>query len=928
MNPNETARAQVFMYNNIFFSRGVDAGAETFKVVRGDAGAKKSANRDVQCVSTLHRLDKSGLYTLATVLIDYLGIRYVCQSTLPGILHGEKSHTLLYGSVEVTRVLKHDPQLQEDLGEALGESLMIAARPILRKPLTQERVQEAPTGVAASLVTPDEDASDELGNEMVVSSLAMEAKAIQGSDKRRYVLDLIRLSPRDANWIAESKGGTGKWENAYKPASNSSIPAQVNDDEWTMHVLRPELVTRYMQHCMTKFMQEKKDAEAKNNGTESEPTVIEGDAHKDEIGAGGDTSPQKETDEKAEIERKEKTAQIAAEGLQYLKTIRLNINVFLPDVRSLEDIDEAAFTQIKEDEQRVRDASAFLWEDVLPKITAAVRDSTVYQAPVDGKSLTEFIHRFGVNCRYLGRLAHLAAEQEARDARMRADLVSGRSTKIERRCMPRFWLELLETEMVARAAKHLLDLYLTEDNAAAAAQPAQTVASFLSALVSESEETAAQTEARMTNVVYDEEDFSGLTMTGAGGGGDATPFQVRSRHEVWQDIELEVARRFRYSLTLYNTKDKSGNSSRALYVPLLRRVCQRTGVRLVARAYDVGNRCNCTSGTFSGGRLLASSPISSLDIIDIVPLMKHFAAYDEGFFPCTVEPTLTLPPLQVSMPDVRSTLEQAHVLVTHQRDLPRGLESAQEAGALYQRITESPCHPGILESLELMATIFLEAGDPKAAAAHTAKLVGLTTQAKGFDSSATYYAQLTLFQLLYASKQYNACVRHLRAAIFVLEILCGPRHTEHFNNYHKLGTIYSMEELNGKYATTALECFLEADRRESGDRLMDGVVARNLAKAHADLQNYSEALRLETSAIQMFHTFAGAEHELTQRSDADRKRYKLLADELNKQAKQTEKLEEESAKADALAAEIAAEEHRQNNVGSGKGVPKKKKKKG
>ena len=90
MNPNENARSHVYLHNNIFFSRAVDSGVDTFKLCQGDKCARKSASRDAQCLGIIHKLDVAGMNTLATVLIDYLGTRMVCQSIVPSILLGEK----------------------------------------------------------------------------------------------------------------------------------------------------------------------------------------------------------------------------------------------------------------------------------------------------------------------------------------------------------------------------------------------------------------------------------------------------------------------------------------------------------------------------------------------------------------------------------------------------------------------------------------------------------------------------------------------------------------------------------------------------------------------------------------------------------------------------------------------------------------------
>ena len=125
MNPNEPARSHVYLHNNIFFSRAIDTGLDTFKVIQGDAAAKKSASRDANSMGVLHRLDVPGLHTLATVLVEYLGMRIVCQSVVPGILHGEKSHSLLYGAVETLSELQCNDEMHKLLEASIGESCMV-----------------------------------------------------------------------------------------------------------------------------------------------------------------------------------------------------------------------------------------------------------------------------------------------------------------------------------------------------------------------------------------------------------------------------------------------------------------------------------------------------------------------------------------------------------------------------------------------------------------------------------------------------------------------------------------------------------------------------------------------------------------------------------------------------------------------------------
>lgn len=931
MNPNEGARSQVFLHNNIFFSRALDSSPETFKIAQGDKAARKAANRDIQCISTLHRSEKTGLYTLATVLIDYLGTRYVCQSIIPGILIGEKSHTLLYGAVETGVPLKWDAELHTLLKESVAEPMMIATRKILRLPLTQDRMDEVQKIKETSPFFAGLENKTEVEkvepNATIETCIPIEAKGILGSDQRRYLLDFGRLTPRDANWLPETKGGTGRYEAALNGSAKgkSTIPSSLDDDEWTMHVLRPELVSRFTQYAMATYMHEKKimqkQGEKVDKIAKETTDAITRESETKEVADSSvvDGNDIKE-DSPITVEPKakeEKKGMLSEEDLAYMESLRLNINVFLPHMKQFEGIDDEYAKQMRQDENKVREVASFLWDDILPKITRAIRDGTVPQVPLDGRTLTEFLHRNGVNCRYLGRLAFLAREEEVKDEQVEAGLKQGTRTIIERKKMPRCWLDLLECEMVARASKHVLDRYLTENGGVAAAQPSQTIGSFLSALVSERVETAAQTEARLEKRESnepDEDDFNSLTLRLRGGEDESGSGGILGRYEVWQDIEAEVGRRFRYRLLLFNNGNKSG---RALYIPLLRRFCQRTGIRLAGKDYDVGGSCICNLGSIWPGGMTESYPISQLDVIDIVPLMKHAAAYNEGFTPCSVGPTVALPALQVSLRDARIALERAHVQVNI-RSLGKGLELAQEAASLYQRVTENASHPGVIESIELMANIFLEAGDPEMAAANGAKVLALAIQNGGFDTANVFTSHMTLFQMFYAGRELDRALKHLHAALYILEIMAGPRHTECFTAYHKLGSVYSNDDYEGKYLDIALKFMQEAVKRESCDRLMDGIVAKSLAKILSGVGDYKEAVEAEKKAYQILSMFLSQEHQLSKESDTDLKNYTKLAVQQGSRLVSDEKIKEEEAKAEAVAAALAAEEEKERKKLSGK----------
>ena len=899
MNPNEPWRSQVFLHNNIFFSRAVDAGLETFKVAKGDKAARKSASRDLHCLGALHRVERTGLHTLATVIVDYLGSRFVCQSVLPGILSGEKNHTLLYGAVETGVPLVWDKEMHELFEKTLGKGFMIATRPMPRQPLTPKRLAEIEDAKLTSPLFIGNEKSKQNKNNASLSPTIdicapLEAKGIRGSDQRKYVLDMTRLTPRDANWVPKNKGGTGKWDFDTETSETlkdcGRIPESLDDEEWTLAVLRSELISSYAQIKMSKYVQEKKKLD------EDDKSKIEGD--KPTLNGTAENNDKSKDD------------------LAYLNSLRFNVNVFLPDIQTFEGIGDDAAEQIRKDEEMVRNAAIYLWDNVIPCLTRDIRLATVHTVPHDGKSLTEFLHQRGINCRYLGRVAELAQVEEKKDHDQIKSFKENRVSKLDRRKMPLFWLELLECEMIARAAKHILDRYLSFNISANFGCLSQVVASFLCALVSAREETAGETENRMErskNCVPDEEELSGLTLFQT-----STTKYLKSRHDIWNEIEDEIGRRFRYNLTIFN---QTVPNDRTPYIPLLRRVCQRNGIRLAAKAFNVGLNCLYVDSG-SGGPVGFSYPISALDIIDIVPLMKHSAAHSEGFVPCGFALSNGLPALHISLPDARSTLETAH-LYHNKKLLSRALDLAQEAAMLYQRVCDTPAHPGVVRCIDLMGSILYDAGEPKIAAANAGRALGFQTQISGFDSPDVINLHFVMYQCLVAAGEPSKAIKHMKAAIYLMELIGGRNHLELSNAYHKVGTVYhGMNDLE-----TARRFYQEATARDSCDRLLEAMISKSSALVLAGLGDFKSAVVNEKRAYQLFSVLLGDNHSLAKQSDHALNNFMRAAVEQGTRVVDKQKKKKKEEAAQAIASEIEAEEAAEEVKRKKKNQKKKKKRK-
>ncbi|KAM3265268.1 clustered mitochondria protein isoform X3 [Capsicum annuum] len=322
-----------------------------------------SANNDLKGTKAYQEADVPGLYNLAMAIIDYRGHRVVAQSVLPGILQGDKSDSLLYGSVDNGKKICWSDEFHSKVLEA-AKRLHLKEHTVL----------------------------DGSGNEFKLAA-PVECKGIVGSDDRHYLLDLMRVTPRDANY-------TG-------PGSRFCI-------------LRPELITAFCQAEVAERSKSKCESEGEVpvasdcttvNNTEELPTndvvapteVKSNEGEKSVKDAGNNCcfpSGRKDTDD-----------------------ILFNPNVFT-DFKLAGSEEEIAA-----DQELVKKVSLYLKDAVLPKFIQDL--CTLEVSPMDGQTLTEALHAHGISLRYLGIVAEGT------------------------RNLPHLW-DLCSNEIVVRCAKHIL----------------------------------------------------------------------------------------------------------------------------------------------------------------------------------------------------------------------------------------------------------------------------------------------------------------------------------------------------------------------------------------------------------------------------------------------------------------------------------------
>ena len=573
INPNESRDVHAYVFNNIFFSEPFDH-KDTFKLCKGVAAVRKCANRDLMNTSIIQALEIPKLRILGSVIVDYMGKRFVAQGIAPGLIDGVEKHEggrkcLVMGKVECNEPIIVDEELSKLLRDNISETFGVASRSV---------VNDLPGRGADADADADADANTDSTVEIVGP---IEMKGILGNDKRKYVLEIPRLMPRDANWVAKAKGGTGLLEGKSGfPAKEGGsgkrdyVPKEIEDEEWTALVLRRELVDLHkvsltdaarktvvddlkkelnnLDKSLTELVEEKvKEIKAggglgggdgedeKGKGKENGDLATAGDedsknAILQEFAKGKQAEYQKERTRLIE-EASEREKSMLESVYEEVQSARYNVNVLYEEVKG-------SGEEWEKDEENARKLAKFLHDGALPRLTEYIQSRGLNVVPTDGEELTELIHSYGINCRYLGALASLAITTANSNGAANSSFndQSGSLTKIPNpfakyaNVLSGCWLDLLEVEMVARAAKHVMDKKIRDCRA-----PVSFVlAGILSALVSVAEETVGESDTRESkNLGKDGSAVNYTALAMEDGAEDIVDYC-----EFWEDIRVEVGR--------------------------------------------------------------------------------------------------------------------------------------------------------------------------------------------------------------------------------------------------------------------------------------------------------------------------------------------------------------------------------------------------
>ena len=1053
INPSDAPATHVFVFNSIFFSMNASAedvaaeaggaaaagsdgdGESEAKEGTASAGAATATDADgelpaagfVSCkhdlvgVRALNEIDIPGLHTLATVIVDYLGHRVVCQSIIPGILQGEHNSRLVYGTMDNGKTLTSDPAMHEKMRQA-AQKLMMAERLVYPLGCTPETADDGSRGEtkAGTAAAASDSAAAVAAAEDGVSSAVLisggsttepqllcgpiECKGIQGSDGRHYVLDFVRITPRDVVWSRPSSpeedavkaGAKGAKETAESPTDD------VNNDE-NAPLFRHELVRAYARWREAKFRrkvmetvkQENEDSTdaATTSDAAAAAAAVSTPAIGDVVAETADKAANKATTDKADdtaaagtegVETKteadsastasaEKPSSSPAEQpatpqqFMMLPSLALNVNVHGKHFCSRpEPEDSSAATSVGEDgaptstteatataatgekktstptaaagvdavvvkegvlsaievgkveetrvvdEAETEDVGRYLVKIVIPTFILEMQRGSVNL--VDGNSLVDAMHTRGINLRYLGGLA--------RD-------INGLESANQRQIMPPGTMELIETEMVCRAARRLTNSMFRacpSTRRAPGAALSQLMSLMLgtpsssSSSVSSSSSIPAAASGKQQKQQQKQQQqgrrggggaagrnaqraAGGVALalpSFADGGLEAQQYLPMCHADMWAKIGELVKTHYRYDLTRSShfasnvgNVGNAGNAGKAGGESKGAKDGAGDSGKSGAGAPEVKVAQPEGSAPPRGSEKL---PAPQRDRLDSLMILRRFCqimgvqvvSRDYDFLqeqPVTVRDVMHIVPVvkhampRCPFPESTELLRQGRIQL-QRGQLAQANDWVQESLMFFYQVV-GPFHRDVAVACATQAMILHASGDAQGAILQQRRAVMLYELLRGVDSGDTITAYGNLAYLHHIAGEMDKAAALTWRCIYLLSLAAGPQQNDVTALYLKLGVIYQDTGMLAK----AMSCFREAIVCAGNDVLKAAECLHHLAVAFGVGNNFREALQQERKVFAVYKALCGEQDARCQESGEWLKRFTNKAVEFQRKTR-------------------------------------------
>lgn len=395
LNPFDEPEARIYLQDNIFYSFATDP-SEIFSEFGGKEAAHYASAKDVQNINFVNKLDTEDVNTVLTAVVDYAGHRITAQAPVPGIFRNipDEETQVRYGTVENLQSIKTDEKYVEPF-TSIAKEFHIKKHEFFDK-----------EGNAATLVTP------------------VTVNGVDGTDRRKYILDLQRLTPLDLAFLDSVSKDS---ENPYPH---------------TLPLLRKELVDYWFRTNANELYQGKLEKRKAETAKDEEPAKPKEEKKDGEEKKSDEEKKEGESEEAVEEEKPEPSFEELftldeQKAMIEEATSKFHVNPDVPyDLASIPEKHRKAY---EEDAKVVREVSSLITEKVIPALINDVKN-LLTNTPIDGQQLTDVLHRRGINMRYLGAIAKAASEAGP---------------------MLKAFEEIAVAEAVTRAAKRVLNSYLT-----------------------------------------------------------------------------------------------------------------------------------------------------------------------------------------------------------------------------------------------------------------------------------------------------------------------------------------------------------------------------------------------------------------------------------------------------------------------------------
>ncbi|KAK4157107.1 clustered mitochondria-domain-containing protein [Chaetomidium leptoderma] len=780
LNPTEGRDAQIFVYNNVFFSFGAD-GVGTFTSEGGDEAARVATGKDVLGVKLVNQLDIDGLYTPGTVVVDYLGKRIVGQSIVPGIFKQPEpgENQIHYGAVDGKDVVAADQSFAPSF-EKLAQALRVKKHAVWDK----------------------EDKRFDL-------EASVEMKGLLGTDGRKYVLDLYRVTPLDIAWMEDSNP-----EGAEYPHR--------------MTVLRPELVEALGKQKARDFV----SAELQKRGALKKGDAIE-EAKEEKPKEKEEKSKEKEeNEEESDEEDKEETEKADAnkeKDEEKTDNDRIDMSSFQfalnPDVFSGQNpqTDEEK-EEMANDEQEVRDACTYLRDTVIPALIRDLNESDI-SFPMDGRSLTSLLHRRGINLRYLGKLASLSE-----------------NTRLE--C----FREVCVREMIARSFKHVAAKYLKT-------LPLPLTSSCVSHLFN----CLLGTELNSKPAAEIDESYRALFGEADLAFENVTPEGLR------EEVQSEATRRFRFVLP-------DSWWSQVRHLQLLREISLKLGLQIQIKKFAFTQAAEAelqaapqTNGqpqvepaskkknkkkSRDGSPSSAPSPVvaphtfSPDDFVNAVPIIKDSC------------PRSAL---------AEEALEAGRLSI-YQNQRKLGEDLLLESLSLHEQIY-GLVHPEVAQMYHTLSQLYFQLEQKDAAVELAKKAAIVSERTVGLDSAETVLNYLNLSLFLHQRGDSKLALGYAKHALDIWKVIYGPDHPDTIttiNNYAVMLQSLKAYHESRRWFEESLRVCEKVFGRQS---INSATLLFQLAQALALDQDSKAAVDRMRESYNIFRTALGPEDKNTKEAE-------------------------------------------------------------